>query len=474
MAKEIGATEKDIINERIKKIAKIKELGLLPYPSKSKKSYSNERIKKIKEELLASQQEIFVAGRITGLRGHGKLVFADISDQTGKIQAVFKANIISPKEFELVSLLDLGDFIEVNGRLFITESGELTVEAGKLQILAKSLRPLPEKWYGLKDIETRYRERYLDLALNPEVKENFYLRSKVIQTLRNFLIEKGFIEVDTPVLQPIAGGASAKPFRTHFNAYDRDVYLRIAPELYLKRLLVGGFEKVFEFARCFRNEGVDATHNPEFTNLEFYWAYADYESLMDLSEELIREVIKAINNEKPEFEIYGTRIDFSKKFKRITFKELTSGKNTDEAFKAGLEKLIEPTFVTNHPTEMIPLAKRNEKNPDVVDSFQLVIGGLELVKAFSELNDPVDQRKRFEEQMKLRKSGNEEAQPMDEDFLKAVEFGMPPAAGFGMGIDRFVRVLTSSKTLREILLFPFMKPTDALHQKNERTEERKN
>lgn len=469
MANKIGASEKDIINERVKKIAKIKELGFLPYPSKSKKSYSNRRIKNIKEELLASQQEIFVAGRVSGLRGHGKLVFADISDQTGKIQAVFKADITSPKEFKLVSLLDLGDFVEVSGRLFITESGELTVEAKKLQILAKALRPLPEKWYGLKDIETRYRERYLDLALNPAVMDNFYLRSKVIQTLRDFLLGNGFIEVDTPVLQPVAGGASAKPFSTHYNAYDRDVFLRIAPELYLKRLLVGGFEKVFEFARCFRNEGVDALHNPEFTNLEFYWAYADYEKLMDFTEELVCFVVKAVNNGNLELKIDDKEIDFSKKFRRITFDQLTKGKKSDEEFKKAVENLIEPTFVTNHPTSLIPLAKRNEKNPEVVDSFQLVINGIELVKAFSELNDPIDQRKRFEEQAKLRQKGDEEAQPMDEDFLRAVEFGMPPAAGWGMGIDRFVRVLTSSKTLREVLLFPFMRPTDAGHQNNQET-----
>jgi lysyl-tRNA synthetase class 2 len=237
--------------------------------------------------------------------------------------------------------------------------------------------------------------------------------------------------------------------------------MRIAPELYLKRLLVGGFEKVFEFARCFRNEGVDATHNPEFTNLEFYWAYADYEKLMDMTQDLIREVVKSINDGKLQIEIYGQMIDFSKDFKRITFAELTGGKNSDEAFKKGVETLIEPSFIINHPTDLIPLAKRNAKNPDVVDSFQLVIGGLELVKAFSELNDPIDQRKRFEDQLKLREQGDEEAQALDEDFLKAIEYGMPPAAGWGMGIDRFVRVLTSSQTLREVLFFPFMRPEAA-------------
>ncbi|MFA7244022.1 MAG: amino acid--tRNA ligase-related protein [Patescibacteria group bacterium] len=458
MAKEIGATEREIITERIKKIKKIEDLGFLAYPEKSKKSYYNSRIREIKEELLSSHQEISVAGRITGLRGHGKLIFSDISDESGKIQAVFKADNLSSEEFKLVSLYDLGDIVEVSGSLFLTNAGELSVEVKKTKILTKAIRPFPESFYGLKDTETRYRERYLDLAINQDVKDKFYIRSKVISSIREFLVEKGFLEVDTPTLQPIAGGASAKPFVTHYNAYDRDVFLRIAPELYLKRLLVGGFEKVFEFARCFRNEGVDATHNPEFTNLEFYWAYSDYEKLMDLTEELIRHVIKSINNGKLELDIYGNKIDFSKPFKKITFKELTGGKNTDEAFKEGLMKLIEPTFVTNHPTDLIPLAKRNEENPDVVDSFQLVIGGLELLKAFSELNDPVDQRKRFEDQMKLREKGDEEAQELDEDFLKAIEYGMPPAAGWGMGIDRFVRVLTSSQTLREVLFFPFMRP----------------
>lgn len=461
MSKEIGATEKEIIAERTKKLDKIRGLSIDPYPSKSEKSYSNARIREIKEELLSSKQNVNIAGRITGMRGHGKLIFADISDQTGKIQAVFKADNLDKKEFELISLFDLGDIIEASGNLFLTNAGELSVEARKVKILTKALRPFPESWYGLKDIETRYRERYLDLSINPEVRDIFYVRSKVIQTIREFLINKEFLEVDTPVLQPLAGGASAKPFTTHYNAYDRDVFLRIAPELFLKRLLVGGYEKVFEFARCFRNEGVDATHNPEFTNLEFYFAYADFEKLMDLTQDLIREVIKAVNDGKLEMEIYGNRIDFSKKFERVTFAELTGGKNDDEAFKKALEKLIAPTFVTNHPTDMIPLAKRNEKNPDVVDSFQLVIGGLELTKAFSELNDPIDQRKRFEDQLKLREKGDEEAQPLDEDFLRAIEYGMPPAAGWGMGIDRFVRVLTSSNTLREVLFFPFMKPNTA-------------
>lgn len=464
MSKEIGATEKEIIAERTKKLDKIRSLSIDPYPSISEKSYSNARIREIKEELLSSKQNVNIAGRITGMRGHGKLIFADIADQTGKIQAVFKADNLDKKEFDLISLFDLGDIIEASGNLFLTNAGELSVEARKVKILTKALRPFPESWYGLKDVETRYRERYLDLSINPEVRDIFYVRSKIIQTVREFLINKGFLEVDTPVLQPLAGGASAKPFTTHYNAYDRDVFLRIAPELFLKRLLVGGFEKVFEFARCFRNEGVDATHNPEFTNLEFYWAYADFEKLMDLTQDLIREVIKAVNNGKLEMEIYGNWIDFSKKFERVTFSELTGGKDDDDVFKKTLEKLIAPTFVTNHPTDMIPLAKRNKKNPDVVDSFQLVIGGLELTKAFSELNDPIDQRKRFEDQSKLREKGDEEAQPLDEDFLRAIEYGMPPAAGWGMGIDRFVRVLTSSNTLREVLFFPFMKPNDTSDQ----------
>jgi lysyl-tRNA synthetase class 2 len=458
MAQNLGATERELIDTRIEKINELKKQGINPYPSTSSRNYTSQEIKDKQNQLINSGQEITIAGRVVGRRGHGKLFFIDIEDESGKIQAVLKHDLLE-KDWKLVEgLLDLGDFLEVTGTVFITKAGELSVEGHSVKLLTKAVRPLPEKWHGLKDTETRYRERYVDLLVNPGVKQKFYIRSKVIQALRAFLVDRGFLEVDTPVLQPIPGGASAKPFETYYNAYNRNVFLRIAPELYLKRLLVGGFEKVFEFARCFRNEGVDATHNPEFTNLEFYWSYTDYEKLMTFTEELIRAVIANINDGKLLLDINDKQIDFSKPFKRITFHELTGGEESDEAFKAGIAKIVEPTFITNHPTALIPLAKRNEKNPDVVDSFQLVIAGLELVKAFSELNDPIDQRKRFEDQMKLREKGDEEAQLLDEDFLKAIEYGMPPTAGWGMGIDRFVRVLTNSKTLREILLFPFMKP----------------
>lgn len=457
MNNNLGATEKELIEVRKKKLADLKEKGINPYPSTSSRNITCAEIIKDKDELINSKKEVTAAGRLMAIRGHGKLVFADLADESGKVQLVLKSDFLQ-EDFNLVSLLDMGDFVEVTGNVFVTQAGEISIEAKKLNILSKALRPMPEKWHGLKDQEVRYRERYADLLVNPEVKEKFMVRSQVIQTLRDFLITKKFTEVDTPVLQSIPGGATAKPFTTHYNAYDRDVFLRIAPELYLKRLIVGGFERVFEFARCFRNEGVDATHNPEFTNLEFYWAYADYEAMMELVEEMVREVVGMINNGSLKLKIYDKEIDFSKKFDRVTFSEVTKGENSDGAFKAGIAGIIEPTFVTNHPTEMIPLAKRNAENKDVVDTFQLVVGGLELSKAFTELNDPLDQRERFEAQMRLKEKGDEEAQELDEDFLKALEYGMPPTAGCGIGIDRLVRVLTSSDTIREILLFPFMKP----------------
>lgn len=457
---ELGKTERELVSTRLNKLSELKDLGVDPYPSLSHRNITAKEISGRKEELIETESRVTVAGRLTGMRGHGKLVFADLADESGKIQVVYKADLISENQFKLIPLLDLGDFVEASGTVFVTKAGELSVQVREFSLLSKSIRPLPEKWFGLKDIETRYRERYVDLLINKEVKEKFYIRSKVVQFLRNFLLERDFLEVETPILQPIPGGATAKPFLTHYNAYDKDVYLRIAPELYLKKLLVGGFEKVFEFARCFRNEGVDATHNPEFTNLEFYWAYSDYEELMSFTEEMIRSLVAQINGGSFELPINGKSINFARPFSRITFAELTEGKNTDQAFKEGVAKIVEPTFVTNHPTELIPLAKRNRKNPALVDTFQLVIAGVELAKAFSELNDPVDQRNRFLEQAKLREAGDEEAQLLDDDFLKALEYGMPPTGGWGLGIDRLVRVLTNSKTLREIMFFPFMKPEE--------------
>lgn len=465
MSNTLGMTEKELIEARKKKLTELKKLNIDPYPAKSNRDHAAKEVLEVADKLIKSGDKIIVAGRILALRGHGKLVFVDVVDESGKIQTVFKFDLLSD-DFKLVPLLDLGDFIEVSGPVFKTNAGEITVQAESLTILTKSLRPLPDAHYGFKDPEAKYRERYVDLLINSEVKEKFYIRSKIIQTMRDFLLDKGFLEVDTPVLQPIAGGATAKPFLTHYNAYNREVYLRIAPELYHKRLIVGGFEKIFEFARCFRNEGVDATHNPEFTNLEFYWAYADYEKMMDLVEEILRKIVLVINKGDLFYKINGIEIDFSKKFERKTFSEVTEGENSDEAFKRGLAKIVKPTFVTNHPTDMIPLAKKNASDPKVVDTFQLVIGGLELTKAFSELNDPIDQRDRFSDQMKLRKKGNEEAQAIDEDFLKAIEYGMPPTSGCGIGIDRLVRVLTNSNTLREIVFFPFMKTTEKKTDKN--------
>jgi lysyl-tRNA synthetase class 2 len=456
MASNLGLTEKELIEARKKKLLEIKKLGINPYPAESFRDSEAGDILKNVEKLISSKDKVTIAGRIMALRGHGKLVFCDIVDESGKIQAVFKLDLLGD-DFKLVPLLDLGDFIETKGIIFKTDAGEVTVQTESLRILGKAIRPLPDTHYGFKDPEARFRERYVDLLINPEVKEKFFVRSKIIQTLRDYLLDKGFLEVDTPVLQSIAGGATAKPFTTHYNAYERDVFLRIAPELYHKRLIVGGFEKIFEFARCFRNEGVDATHNPEFTNLEFYWAYADYEKMMDLVEDLIRKIIFAINKGDLNYKINDIEIDFSKKFARKTFAEVTKGENSDDAFKKGLADIVAPTFITNHPTGLIPLAKKNAENPEVVDTFQLVIGGLELTKAFSELNDPIDQRERFSEQMKKRQKGDEEAQTVDEDFLKALEYGMPPTSGCGIGIDRLVRVLTNSNTLREILFFPFMK-----------------
>ncbi|MFA6423560.1 MAG: lysine--tRNA ligase [Patescibacteria group bacterium] len=443
--------EKDLLKLRRQKLEALISRGVNPFPSKVNKTMTASAAKNAKVAT--------VAGRLRLIRGHGKAAFADLCDETGKIQLYFKYDNIGKEKFEIFELLEMGDFISATGEIFTTKTGEQTIRVEDFDVLVKALRTLPDKWHGLKDVEDRYRMRYLDLMFNPEVKKSFEIRSKAIQALRDFLLKKDFIEVETPVLQTIAGGASAKPFVTHYNAYDCDVYLRIAPELYLKRLLVGGYERVFEFARCFRNEGVDWSHNPEFTMLEFYHAYIDYNQLMTFTEEMIISTVKnATGNDY--IEHGDEKIIIKSPFKRITFAEVTGGKNTDEAFKEGVKKIKEPTFVIDHPSEMLPLAKPKEGG--LAQSFQLIIAGTELVKAFSELNDPDVQRANFENQLKLRKEGDEEAQMGDEDFVEALEYGMPPTAGWGMGIDRFVMLLTDTHTLREVIYFPFMKPVNKL------------
>ncbi len=483
------ATIDEIRKNRVKKLKAIENAGLLAYPEQTKRTHSCAQTIKDFNKLARAKKEIILAGRIISLRQHGGLAFCDVKDGTGQIQVLFKKDRLGEKGYQFfLDNFDIGDFIEIRGILFKTKKGEKTLEIADYKILAKSLLPLPEKWHGLKDVEGRYRKRYLDLIFNPEVKKKFELRSKVIKEIRKFLESEEFLEVETPILQPIYGGAKAKPFKTHLNALDVDLYLRISPELYLKRLLVGGFEKVYEIGKCFRNEGVDRAHNPDFTMLEFYWAYADYKDLMKFAEKMFSVLLKNLFG-KLEIEYEGKKISFKTPWPRIEFNQLfrkytkidldeihiealrkkakkmgvkaEGDKNNiaDEIYKKCCRpKILQPIFIINYPAGMFPLAKPFDKNPKKSASFQLVSVGMELVKAFSELNNPIEQRRRFKEQEKIFKQGFEEAQRMDEDFIEALEYGMPPAAGFGMGIDRLTALLTDSHSLREVILFPTMKP----------------
>lgn len=478
----------DIRNIRLEKLKAIERAGILAYPGTTKRSHSNEEAIKEFTKLSEEEKEVILVGRMTALRQHGALVFANIEDGTASIQVLFKKDGLGESGYKFfLDNFDVGDFIEVRGVLFLTKKEEKTLDVADFKMLSKSLLPLPEKWHGLVDVEERYRKRYLDLIFNKEIKQNFILRSQFIQEIRNFLEKKGFFEVETPVLQPIYGGATARPFKTHLNAFDMDIYLRISPELYLKRLLVGGFEKVYEIGRCFRNEGVDRAHNPDFTMLEFYQAYSDYKELMKFTEEFLSTTIKKVfGTLKIEYE--GKVIDFTPPYPRIEcsdmFKQYT-GLDLDEsnaeflraeAKKMGIDakggksevadeiykkccrpKIEQPTFVIHYPADSFPLAKQLDNNPNKSASFQLIVMGMEIVKAFSELNNPLEQRKRFEDQEKIFKAGFDEAQRMDEDFVEALEHAMPPAAGFGMGIDRIISILTNSHALREIILFPTMK-----------------
>jgi len=464
---------------RLQKLAEIKKLGIDPYPAKTSRKQS------IIKAITMMGKSVMVAGRITGIRGHGGIQFFDLTDESGKIQLVFKKDELKAKDQQLLALLDIGDFIEVWGKVFKTKAGEVSVSVGFLKLLTKSIRPLPSVWHGLKDIEERYRQRYVDLVVNPEVKKIFYLRTKVLRAVREFLDSQGFLEVETPILQPMYGGASARPFVTHHNTLNCDLYLRISDELYLKRLIVGGFEKVYEVSKDFRNEGIDRAHNPEFTQVEFYWAYADYEDLMKLTEELIAKILKN--------DLGDIKINFKFPIPRITFRDLLLkevgididkidsekallseikkrkimidlkgvvglGGIFDKLYKERIRpKIIEPTFVLDYPASMIALAKRKEENPGQIASFQLLANGFELIKAYNELNDPIDQKERWLETEKLSKKGDEAAERLDEDYIRALEYGMPPTAGWGMGIDRFVSVL-ASLPIKEVILFPTLKP----------------
>jgi len=473
-----------IKSDRLKKLGQIKAAGVNPYPGKTDvRMPVAEALDKF-DILEKEKKQVGLAGRLRSLRGHGGSTFADIEDSSGQIQLFLKKDQTGEKDYDFFAdNIDVGDFIWVSGELFKTQKGERTLLVKKFQILAKSLNQLPEKWHGLKDVEERFRKRYLDLLMNQEVKERFKTRSQIIKNLRTFFEQEGFIEVETPILQPLPGGALAKPFKTHLNVLDMDLYLRIAPELYLKRLLVGGFEKIYEVGRCFRNEGMDRLHNPDFSEMEFYWAYADYNDGMELTEKMFGFLVPEL-----EIEFQGNKINFTAPFKRISIRELIlqnykidiektvrqnlekilieagekpekdapDCKLIDEIFKTIRPKIIQPTFAMNHPIGMSPLAKSAEDNPKEAARFQLIAGGLELVNAYSELNDPQEQTKRMKEQEKDRPTG--EIQRFDEDFIEALEYGMPPAAGLGLGVDRLVQLLTDSPNIREVILFPTMKP----------------
>lgn len=484
----------DLIEQRIRKVNDLREMGIKPYGDPFDASdHASELIEKYagvtKDVLEAEQVYCSLAGRIITMRDFGKAAFAHLQDSTGKIQIYLKKDVLG-ETHGLLKKLDIGDIIGIQGRLFRTKTNELTVEVERFRLLTKSIRPLPEKWHGLKDIETRYRQRYIDLIVNPEVRENFAKRSIIIKAVRDFLESRGFIEVDTPMMHQIPGGATAKPFRTHHNALGIDLFLRIAPELYLKRLLVGGYERVYELNKNFRNEGISTKHNPEFSMLEFYIANRDYHFLMSFTEELFSEVaVKAVGSLKIP---YGdTEIDLTPPWPRVPMLEAleqsgvppeifsdaekakvwsrennidipkgaSMGKILDEIFKEKVEPfLIQPTFIIDHPVELSPLAKRKTDNPALVERFELFISAREIANAFSELNDPFDQRERFLEQVKAKEAGDDEAHEMDEDFIRALEIGMPPAAGEGIGVDRLVMLLTNSHSIRDVILFPQLKP----------------
>ena len=456
--------EPEVIRDRRKKLERFRAVGVEPYSRGFKPTHSTAAAKALLGHSERTEP-VAVAGRLMVKRLMGGSAFADLQDEAGRLQLFASRDILGERDFDLFADLDAGDLVGAKGPIFRTRRGEITVEVHSFQLLTKSLRPLPEKWHGLKDVEIRYRQRYVDLIANPEVRDVFRARTKIIAGLRKLLDQRGFLEVETPVLQEVPGGGHARPFITHHEALDRDLYLRIALELHLKRLMVGGFERVYELGRVFRNEGLSPRHNPEFTMLETYEAYADYNDVMKLVEDLVGAATAAAGRTS-KITYQGEEIDLTPPFRRARMADLVLeyagrqavGKELNDLFEEHVEpKLREPTFVTDYPIEISPLARRRDDDPRFVERFELIILGREYANAFTELTDPIDQRQRFEAQAAQRAAGDAEAHPMDEDFLRAVEYGMPPAGGLGVGIDRLVMLLTDQPSIRDVILFPVMK-----------------
>ncbi len=482
----------DQFHHRLRKLERLRELGIDPYPARVRRTHA---IKEAREAFEQNEdfgrEKVSLAGRLIAIRNMGGLTFTHIADGTGKIQLMFRRDLLGEEKYNFfLDFFDIGDFIEAHGNIFRTRTGEITLLVEDYRLLAKALHPLPEKWHGLQDVELRYRRRYLDLLANEEVREIFIIRSRIIKAMRQFLDSHGFVEVETPILQPIYGGAAARPFETWYHALESTFYLRISDELYLKRLIVGGFDKVYEIGKDFRNEGVDARHNPEFTMMECYQAYADYNDMMRLTEEMIAYIAREVLGTTT-ITYAGNRIELSPPWPRATMRELlvkytgidfeecrdleslreairtkglkvdpkpTWGKQIDELFKEYVEPhLTGPIFVMDYPVEISPLAKRKPDAPHLVERFEGFIGGMEIANAFSELNDPLDQKERFLEQARAREKGDEETHPLDEDFILALMHGMPPTGGLGIGIDRLTMILTDKQSIREVILFPHLR-----------------
>jgi lysyl-tRNA synthetase class 2 len=485
----------ELLTIRRNKLDELRSLGIDPFGSKYERTHSAKDVldayeAKTKEELDAEPAEVSLAGRIMQKRGMGKASFAHLQDITGKIQIYVREDTVGDNKYKAFDLLDLGDMVGVKGVVFKTKTGETSVKVQSVEVLTKSLIPLPEKFHGLKDIELRYRQRYVDLIMNQEVQQTFILRSKIIQSMRRYLDSRGYLEVETPTLHSIAGGASARPFITHHNTLDMQLYMRIAIELHLKRLIVGGLEKVYEIGRVYRNEGISTRHNPEFTMIELYEAYADYKDIMKLTEELVAHIAQEVLG-STKIEYQGHQVDLTPAWRRVSMVDaikevkgvdfsvhmsneeahllakehkvpvephMTFGHIVNQFFETFVEEtLIQPTFIYGHPLEISPLAKKNPEDPRFTDRFELFIVAREHANAFTELNDPIDQRERFEAQLLEKEQGNDEAHEMDEDFIRALEYGMPPTGGLGIGIDRLVMLLTNAHSIRDVLLFPLMR-----------------